>query len=269
MTKPITDFPVTPIYFVKFDNVGPSPQIDSQNLGLMLPGVSRHPNDLFPAVLLSPFDYKKDSPGDPGGVSIRVERANSNTSIASRTFYLGLPLQIGRAETLVAQITFDLPDAFTQTNSTTPEVPSNAKWAVGLNFKDGSQDDLSSDQVNVGATCHFVANGQPQLNSSTNTTDPPPPPSSYANYQTQRTSFQLTVRVRRTFTAGSGEASLQVGDVVQRGQLNATTPPTIHPVDFTAAGDGFKQVGIVIVNIQPPTTIVRARLQSFKLWMNP
>jgi hypothetical protein len=27
MTKPITDFPATPIYFVKFDNVGLLPQI--------------------------------------------------------------------------------------------------------------------------------------------------------------------------------------------------------------------------------------------------
>ncbi len=272
--KPLTDFPALPIYFVKFDDAGLLPQINSQHLGLMAAGVSRHPDDLFPAVILSPLDYKKDSPGDPGGVSVRVERPNplivpAPPIPASRTFYLGLPPQIGRAETLVAQVMFDLPNAFTQTNSTTPEVPSNAKWAVGLNFKDGSQDDLSSDQVNVGATCHFVANGQPQLNSSTNTTDPAPPTSSYANYQTQRTSFQLTVRVRRTFTAGFGEASLQVGHAVQRGELNATIPPAIHPVDFTAAGDGFKQVGIVIVNVQPPTTIVRARLQSFKLWMNP
>jgi len=261
MKKPITDFPASPIYFVKFDNAGLSPQINSQNLGLMDPGVSRHPGDLFPAVLLTPLDYKKASPGDPGGVSTRVQHAN--TSIASRTFYLGLPSRISQAGTLVAQVTFDLPDAFTQTDPTTPEVPSNNKWAVGLNFKDGTQDDLSSDVINVGATCHFVANGQPQLN-FTNTTDPPPPTSSYATYQTQRTSFQLTVRVIRTLTSGSGDASLQVGTGVQHGALD---PATIPPDNFT--GNGFQQVGIAIVNVQPAATIVRARLQSFKLWMNP
>lgn len=262
--KPLTDFPVLPIYFVKFDGPSLLPQINSQNLGLMAPGISRHPDDLFPAVVLSPLDYKKPSPGDPGGVSVRVQ--HSNADIASRTFYLSLPPQIGQAHTLVAQVTFDLPDAFTQTNSSAPEVPSDDKWAVALNFKDGSQDDLAGDQVNVGPTCHFVANAAPQLN-FTNTVDPPPPPSTYAKYQTHRTSFQLTVRVVRTLTDGFGEASLQVGNAVQRGALQPLTP--IHPVDFTPAGKGFEQVGIAIVNVQPQTAIVRARLQSLKLWMNP
>ena len=63
--KPLTDFPVLPIYFVKFDGPSLLPQINSQNLGLMAPGISRHPDDLFPAVVLSPLDYKKPSPGDP------------------------------------------------------------------------------------------------------------------------------------------------------------------------------------------------------------
>jgi hypothetical protein len=259
MIKPITDFPVLPMYFVKFDSVGLFPQINSQNLGLMAAGVSRHPDDLFPAVFLTPLDYKNPSPGDPGGVSIRVQHANSD--IASRTFYLHLPPRISRAETLVAQVKFDLPDAFTETNPPT-EVPSNSKWAVGLNFKDGTQDDLASDQINVGATCHFVANGQPQLGFTT-TADPPPPTSSYANYRTQRTSFQLTVRVIRTLTSGSGDASLQVGTAVQHGALDPPPPPD------NFMGDGFTQVGIAVVNIQPQATIVRARLQSFKLWMNP
>lgn len=264
--KPITDFPALPIYFVKFDSVGLLPQINSQNLGLIAAGVSRHPDDLFPAVLLTPLDYKKPSPSDPGGVSIRVQRQHGNTDIASRTFYLHLPPRISRAETLVAQVKFDLPDAFTQTNPTAPEVPSNSKWAVGLNFKDGTQDDLTSDLIIVGPTCHFVANGQPRLN-NTNTTDPPAPTSSYANYRAQRTSFRLTVRVIRTLKAGSGDASLEVGTAsgtaVQYGALD----PPIPSDDFT--GKDFTQVGIAIVNIGPPTTILRARLQSFKLWMNP
>jgi hypothetical protein len=265
MGTPITDFPALPIYYVKFDNVGLLPQINSQNLGLIAAGISRHPDDLFPAVLLSPLDYKEPSPHDPGGVSVRVQRQHANTSIASRTFYLHLPPRISRAGTLVAQVTFDLPDAFTQTNPSAPEVPSNNKWAVGLNFKDGTRDDLESDTINVGPTCHFVSNGQPKLGFAT-TADPPPPPSTYAHYRTQRTSFQLTVRVVRTLTTGSGDASLQVGDAVQHGTLD---PTTIPPLDFTAAGNSFKQVGIVIVNVTPPETIVRARLQSFKLWMNP
>jgi hypothetical protein len=261
---PITDFPALPIYYVKFDKVGLVPQINSENLGLIAAGVSRHPNDLFPAVLLTPLDYKEPSPHDPGGVSVRVQRQPANGDIASRTFYLALPPRISQAGTLVAQVTFDLPDAFTQTNPSSPEVPSNNKWAVGLNFKDGSPDDLASDTINVGPTCHFVANGTPKLN-NTNTTDPPPPPSTYAKYRAHRTSFQLTVRVIRTLTTGSGDASLQVGTKVQHGALD----PPIHPIDFTTVGNKFKQVGIAIVNVTPKETIVRARLQSFKLWMNP
>jgi hypothetical protein len=260
---PITDFPALPIYYVKFDNVGLLPQINSQNLGLMAAGVSRRPDDLFPAVPLIPLDYKKASIGDPGGVSVRVQHANPD--IASRTFYLHLPQRISRAETLVAQVTFDLPDAFTETTPPTippTEVPSNSKWAVGLNFKEGTQDDLVSDMINIGPTCHFLGNGQPTLN-NTNTTDPPPPTSSYANYRTQRTSFQLTVRMIRTLTSGSGDASLQVGTAVQHGKLDPPPPPN----DFI--GNGITQVGIVIVNRQPKETILRARLQSFKLWMNP
>src|SRR5271168_2457687 len=126
MGSPITDFPAMPMYFVNFDHVSLFPQINSQNLGLMAAGISRRPDDLFPAVFLTPLDYKKASIADPGGVSIRVQHANS--AIASRTFYLHLPPRISRAETLVAQVTFDLPDAFTQTNPTAPEVPSNNKW---------------------------------------------------------------------------------------------------------------------------------------------
>jgi hypothetical protein len=255
----ITDFPALPMYFVKFDSVGLLPQINSQNLGLVAAGISRHPDDLFPAVFLTPLDYKKASVGDPGGVSVRVQHANP--SIASRTFYLHLPPRISRAETLVAQVTFDLPDAFTETTPPT-EVPSNSKWAVGLNFKDGTQDDLASDTINVGPTCHFVGNGKPRLN-NTNTTDPPPPASSYASYRTHRTSFQLTVRVIRTLKTGTGDASLQVGTAVQHGTLD----PPIPPDNFK--GKDFTQVGIAIVNVGPKETILRTRLQSFKLWMNP
>ena len=259
---PITDFPALPMYFVNFDHASLFPQINSQNLGLMAAGISRHPDDLFPAVLLTPLDYKKASIGDPGGVSVRVQRQPANSDIASRTFYLHLPPRISRAETLVAQVTFDLPDAFTQANPTAPEVPSNSKWAVGLNFKDGTQDDLVSDTINIGPTCHFLSNGQPVLGFATST-DPPPPISSYANYRTQRTSFQLTVSMIRTLKTGFGDASLQVGTAVQYAKLD-TQPPHNNFI-----GNGITQVGIAIVNVLPPATIVRARLQSFKLWMNP
>jgi hypothetical protein len=257
---PITDFPALPMYFVNFDHASLLPQINSQNLGLMAAGISRHPDDLFHAVFLTPLDYKKASIGDPGGVSVLVQHTNSD--IASRTFYLHLPPRISRAEPLVAQVTFDLPDAFTQTNPTAPEVPSNNKWAVGLNFKDGTQDDLASDTINIGPTCHFLANGQPILGFATST-DPPPPISSYANYRTNRTSFQLTVRMIRTLTSGLGDASLQVGTVVQYAKLDTPPPPN------NFIGNGITQVGIAIVNVKPKATIVRARLQSFKLWMNP
>jgi hypothetical protein len=260
---PITDFPALPMYFVNFDHASLFPQINSQNLGLMAAGISRHPDDLFPAAPLIPLDYKKASIGDPGGVSVRVQHANP--SIASRTFYLHLPPRISRAETLVAQVTFDLPDAFTETTPPTippTEVPSNSKWAVGLNFKDGTQDDLASDTINIGPTCHFLGNGQPVLGFATST-DPPPPISSYANYRTQRTSFQLTVRMIRTLKTGFGDASLQVGTAVQYANLD-TQPPHNNFI-----GNGITQVGIAIVNVLPKETIVRARLQSFKLWMNP
>ena len=259
----MTDFPVTPIYFVRFDSARLLPQIDSQHLGLIAAGVSRHPDDLVPAVVPAFLDYKNVSPGDPGGVTVPVQHRewpgrDRLANLLSRFAAANKPgASAGGPSHRSTYLTLSL-----EPTPNAPEVPSNAKWAVALNFKDGNQDDLSSDQVIVGATCHFLGNGQPTLG-FVNTVDAPPPASTYADYRANRTSFQLTVRVKRNFEEGSLDASLKVGNAVQHG---AYAPPP--PIDLTAI-PGFPQVGIAIVNVKDATTIVRTRLQSFALWMNP
>ena len=251
--------PVPLVYSVNFDNPELKPEIDLLSLGPIVPGVSRYPSGLFPSAVVTTLEYKNSSPKDPGGVRIPVQHTNGD--IASRTFYLPLPKAVGQAGVLMAHVVFDTPDVFTQAGPTAPEVPAVTKWAVGLNFKDGNEDDLVTDTFRIGATCHFDGDSHVTLK-FTNTTDPPPPDTTYAVYRAKRTSFQMTVRVVRTLNDGTGEARLQVGSApAQQGALNGITPQTFDSASY------LEQVGIAVVCVNPTEAIVRVRLQSFKLWM--
>jgi hypothetical protein len=223
-------------------------------------GVSRDPTNFQPTAVLSAPDFKTPSPSDPtGGMCIQMQRLGSVD--ASRTFYLGLPINVSYAAILAAEITFDMPDAFTRASTIADEVASLIPWAVGVNFKEGSEDDFGPGvDGTLGPTCHFKNNNEIKLNPAT--TDPLPPPKSYAQLAVGKTRFRLVVRLIRSTTLGYGDAELMVDGATQTGEL-----PGVEPLGGSQV---FTQVGFVVVSqAQTPDlnkAVVRARFQTFKLW---
>ena len=101
----VTQTGIVPIYEVNFGhrNGGLTPQIDPNGLGSMVFGVSKYPDGKKSSVERpAPKFTPASQSSDPGGLTIAVE--HTNTSTASRTLYLKLPVQIGEAGTLIAEV---------------------------------------------------------------------------------------------------------------------------------------------------------------------
>jgi hypothetical protein len=110
---------------------------------------------------------------DPRGLIVTVcQNPSVGSEAQSRMVYLLPVLKFFGPGKFSAQLVFDQPSA---TND------SNDAWAVGLNFKSGTQNDGGTDDQRFGPTCQFSSGGAVKLGQVQHPN--PPAPGTYGGYE--------------------------------------------------------------------------------------
>ena len=211
-----------------------------------------------------PFQSKFEPTKDGLNISVLHNRedvgGNTARSYVSKTLYL-VTGRLNELSNIVAFLSFDMPNSHRYGE---PDSQSLNKWAVGLNIKDGGNEDNGPKDTVLGPTCQFHDGGQIRMHTSDDTTVLSIPQKTYAGIADALVQLTLVLRINRATKSASGELLWPLGFLGE-----VTTEP--QPITVPTLNVGQKPwlvnaIGFSVVNAPGPDSLVSVRIKGLSIW---